>query len=162
MSNKVCCVSCSALYIYILSVRSFVSSVFGGPCWWKTSNFMKLVLVSHTAFSLWVYITRRDSPSTSHFSQNTSFSENVCSFFCIGRPCRLTTSESNGAADKWLPPWQTQRPWSNISTFFSVNRTSGRVLLLFHNYNNDWFTPHYAQAERIPTIQTAARKIHIM
>lgn len=42
----------------------------------------------------------RDSPSLTHFSQNTSFSENVCSFFCIRRPCSLTTSEGNGAAEK--------------------------------------------------------------
>ncbi len=43
--------------MYMPSNWSSVSSVFGGPCWWKTSNFMKLVLISHTAFSLWVYIT---------------------------------------------------------------------------------------------------------
>lgn len=63
----------------------------------------------------------RDSPSLTHFSQNTSFSENVCSFFCIRRPCSLTTSEGNGAAEKWLPPWQAWRPLSCISQCYFVN-----------------------------------------
>ena len=46
------------------------SSAFGGPCWWKTSNFMKLVLVSHTAslcVSLYYLSPWRDSPHCNPF-----------------------------------------------------------------------------------------------
>lgn len=86
-------------------------------------NFMKLVLVSHTAFSLWVYITRLHEGTLPPqvISLKTLHFQKCVFFFCIRRTCRLTTSESDGAAEKWLPPWQAHGPCSNISTFFSVN-----------------------------------------
>lgn len=123
----------SVLHMCIQSDWSFVCSIFGGPCWWKTSNFIKLVLVSHTTFSLWVYITclhegtvppQLISLETLHFQKMLVL---FIFFFCIRRLCRLTTSESNGATEKWLLPWQAQRPRSNISTLFHVNQREGQV-----------------------------------
>lgn len=109
MGNKFCWVPCICPTGHF-SARYFVVSSNGKlqtlRNWFMSCTRLSLSL----SLSLWVYITclhegtppRPPHPPT-HFSRNTSFSENVCSFFAAaaaGEPCRLTTSESNGAAEK--------------------------------------------------------------
>lgn len=78
----------------------------------------------HCFLSQWVYITglhegtlplQDISLKTLHFLKKCAL---FFFFVCIKRPCCLTTSESNGAAEKWLPPWQALRPRNSISTFY--------------------------------------------
>ena len=73
----------------------------------------------------------RDSPSSTHFSWNTSFSENACSFslslspslslssslLYFRRPWCLTTSESNGASEKMT---SSITGWSRHEATFSL------------------------------------------
>lgn len=125
MSNKVCfeyysvvhciCTNCltgrlSALYLVVPADGKLQTlwNWFSSPTLLSLCEF--ILLVSTKGLSL----------HNSFLSKHFIFRKCVF-FFCIRRPCRLTTSESNGAAEKWLPPWQAQRPWSNISTFFFVN-----------------------------------------
>lgn len=64
----------------------------------------------------------RDSPPTTHFSQNTSFSKKcVFFFFASGDHAVWPHLKAMARQKKRLPLWQAQRPRSNISTFFSVN-----------------------------------------
>lgn len=51
----------------------------------KVKLYETSLLLPHCFLSLSLYYLSplRDSPYTSHFSQNTSFSEQACSFFCM-------------------------------------------------------------------------------
>lgn len=119
MSNKVCFEYCSALKMYMLSDWSFVSSAFGGPCpdgkLYETGSCLPHCFLS---VSLYYLSPWRDSPSTTHFSQNTSFSENVQ---CCHR--KMTSSLHTD-------------PETKISILFSENLW-GQMDMLFHNYHND-------------------------
>lgn len=128
MSDKVCSEYYSAQKMYILFNWSFVSWALLLVVATLMENFMKLVLVSHTAFSRWVYITCLHggtlplliSLKTLHFLKMCVLFFSLSLSLHRGRPCRLTTSENNVATEKWLPPRrQALRP--TISTHFSVN-----------------------------------------
>lgn len=110
--------------MYKLFDWSSVKSAFGGPSWWKLQTlwnwFLSPTLLSLCEFTLLVSIKGLSLPH-SFLSKHFIFWKCLFFFFCIRRPCSLTTSEGNGAAEKWLPPWQAWRPLSCISQCYFVN-----------------------------------------
>lgn len=83
MGNKFCWVPCICPTGHF-SARYFVVSS-NGKLQTLRNWFMSCTRLS-LSLSLWVYITclheGTPPPPPTHFSRNTSFSENVCSFFC--------------------------------------------------------------------------------
>lgn len=155
------------MQLYWVMTFSFHETLFsvecGGLCWWKTSDVWNW-FSSPTRRSRWEFILLVSMKGLSlhnSFLSKHFISENVCSFFlCTRRPCRSTTSESDGATEKWLPPWRTMKKHLNL--FLSKSSTtSGHGVVLFSNYDNDWFASHHALAERMPRIEMADRNLRL-
>lgn len=147
MTNKVCfalycmCTFCltgrsSALYSVVSADGKLQTSWnwFSSPTLLSLCEF--ILLVSTTGLS----------PHNSFLSKHFIFRKNVCSlffffsFFRIRRPCRLTTSESNGAAEKMTSSMTgPETSAQHFRSFFSVNLW-GRVNVFrccFHCCNTD-------------------------
>ena len=125
MTNKVFfalyCMCTFCLTGRLSALRSVVSA--DGKLQPSWNWFSSPTLLSLCEFILLVSTTGL-SPRNSFLSKHFIFRKRVFFFFSLffsffffsfRTVFPLTTSESNGAAEKWLPPWQAHRPWSNIS-----------------------------------------------